>query len=455
MARPDLDALRRAFPHGSQKPFERAFVEGQVGYDCLVAHIEELTGETILQVLAADFGPEVSTSPRPFLQRLVSLLDGPHLDLDFHLILSLLRISQKIPSEAWIDDLVVPLRGRLPQHLWYRFVDQARGDVLFNALNKGTPRDPASPGWDPAESISEAFEKERPEPTVVAVLDRANNDLAVKEFALARLPVGELLELHLAHPDLVSAEAVKAVLPSRFQEEHGTWVPSAGVHTLPEWMTPFALERLRYCGEQEARDLFGWLFLDGSSRETELRDVEFEMAAARYHFAVAHGPWTGLPDWLYWSKVLGRHLATGKAWKDLGYGFIRECIKNGRGFPMQLIDDALDASPTADGRTRLERERAILRRAHEQTARVLVELAEESLHKGDAPSADRFLSAMMCLDPGSFIAGLLHHLQEHPAAPPELKERISTCNDLVRSGQGEPSREGLDEAFLVLTRLVP
>jgi hypothetical protein len=66
-------------------------------------------------------------------------------------------------------------------------------------------------------------------------------------------------------------------------------------------------------------------------------------------------------------------------------------------------------------------------------------------------NGDRFLSAFMSLDSGSFIRGALHGLKKISDPPADIVARIEGCEELAGAGGRKPSDEAFLEAFLVLT----
>ena len=103
-------------------------------------------------------------------------------------------------------------------------------------------------------------------------------------------------------------------------------------------------------------------------------------------------------------------------------------------------------------RVRRSVRRSVLRKIHDEPARLLIERAEEALKSGDQVAGDIFLSAFMSLDPGSFISGPVHHLRKIPNLSAELFARIAACETLARAGNRAPTEDAFFEAFLVLTR---
>jgi hypothetical protein len=440
-----LDSLYRGLGGAPERAFRRAISEQPIGADAygfLVEHATELSAEVILEFFASDLASDICLNPKPFLQRLVMTLpaSGP-----FNLLRTL-QLSRRIPPEAWIEDLVLPLRTVLPRYQWYRFVDKARGGALFNEINRGTPRDPNAPTWNPEDSFSTCFEEARAEPVVVRILEDAHNDVAVARFVVKTRPVGELLGYHVKLPSLITDAAIREILPLRVADSERSWLPPDGVNQLPDWIAPFVAERLRFCINEEALVLFEWLF--SKTRDNFVGDP-FGIALMRFEISARRNCSTG--DWKYWCLPIAKHLETGEAWKTRGREFIKLCIELGKGFPLDVLDTALAASRNNDGISPEKHVRAILRRVHDETARLLIEFAEQAIISGDFDRGDCFMSALLSLDPGSFVGGALHHLGKTPNLPATLRDRIDACKCLAGSGNRAPTREAFREAFLVLT----
>jgi hypothetical protein len=171
-------------------------------YSFLLDHVDELDLNVLVAMFGARLAHDVEVAEKPFVRRLVQLVPSANASQLLHV----LKLSARISAEAWSEDLTLPLRGKLPNYQWYRFVDKARGGAIFNALNVGMPRPAHEPNWNPDEMFVTSIEEVREEPIVVGLLDRAHDDLAAAEFARNRLPVLVLLQLQEAFPNLVTLD---------------------------------------------------------------------------------------------------------------------------------------------------------------------------------------------------------------------------------------------------------
>jgi hypothetical protein len=455
MDRQLLERLYRGARANPNRVFQRAVSDGPIDtdtYDFLLEHVAELDMDVLLEFLASEATPDVNIRQRPFLHRLAELLstqtDGNHGHL-----LRILSLAKRIDPEAWIEDLTVPLAGRIPNYQWYRLVDKARGGALFDALNTGMQRNEKDSGWDPDESFWPPFEEARTEPVVARVLDLAHNDIAMAAFALETQPVGVLLQLQQRFPDLIHVAAIERILPERVARRAESWVSRGGADELPSWISRWVPQRLELCDEEEARVLYDWFVFQP---RPDVAADPFKLAMLRFKLAVSSTPADPRkPPWRYWQPRIAAHLLTGAAWKSRGRELIAPCIELGKGFPPQILEASLESPPSADDGARAKRQKAILRRIHDETARLLVEYAERALIAGELERGDLFLSAFLSLDPGSFIRGAVHHLGKLPGLTPELIARVDACKALAGAGHRDPTKGAFLEAFLVLTGQVP
>lgn len=429
MQRRDLESLYGVSSASPNVVFKRALSEpiGRDAYEFLLDHASELDFESLTSLFRARVAEDVEKHPRRFLQRLVELVPGA----DDGQLLDILGAAEHIESHAWLIDVVLPLRGQLPDWKWYRFVDRAKGGQVFDALNRGLPK---TTDWDPAAMFVTSSEMDRPAPLVLPVLDKAHDDLAVAQFAFQELPVSELLLLHAKVPDLVTAEQLKQVLPKRIRDSQ-PWLPPT-VTRVPASLAPYFVERIRHCRENEARMLYEWLV--SRAGEGDL----FDLAVYRFETA-AKDRTPGKPVRFHWAERIGERLTTGAAWKRYGGVFIGRCIDRGLGFPRAVIERALAVAEKSA-------EQAILRRAHEVAGRLLIERSEKAIVAGKHERAALFLSAFLNLDPGSFLAGPMHRLSKRPDLTSDLVDQVEACRILTRAGGRSPTIDGFLDAFLVL-----
>lgn len=273
---------------------------------------------------------------------------------------------------------------------------------------------------------------------MIPLLERAHDDLAASQFALATLPVHVLVPLHEQVPECITRDALEKVLLTRVTAEQ-SWAIVDGTDRLPAWIAPFVVERLRHCGDEEARALFAWLV------------ALPEGATSRERYELAVGRFERTPFEEFWHSQIGRCLSTGASWREQGRSFIELCIEGGRGFPAAVLHAALDSAALGHGASAEEHQRAILKRVHEETAKLLVARAERALRAGDHPGGDLFLSALISLDPGSFVGGALRRIGKIPVLPAEIVLRIDACAELVKASGRAPTADAFLEAFLVLT----
>ena len=234
------------------------------------------------------------------------------------------------------------MKGRLPTYQWYRFVNKSRGGTIFNALNVGLPKQCGYAGWDADKMFVTSVEEERPEPIVVGLLNRAHDNIAGAAFALKTQPVAALLRLHERFPQLLRIDAVRVAVGERVASTAESWVLDEPM-LMPQWMAPFVVDRLRHCGDAEARSLYGWLFtLPEGTHHGDPYVIAFE----RFKRA---------PLETFWHPCLGVHLVTGASWKTRGRELIGFCINLGLGFPPDTIRAALSVPDGRDGASAEER----------------------------------------------------------------------------------------------------
>jgi hypothetical protein len=213
---------------------------------------------------------------------------------------------------------------------------------------------------------------------------------------------------------------------------------------LPECLTPFCVERLGGCDDDEARVLCAWLH---TLPPNWLGNITFESALERFKVAARASRATEM-EW--WSVCIGRHLSTGSAWKTKGREFIGLCIDL-KWFSSGALRAALRVAKQTNGVSQEKHGASILKHAHDETAKLLIERTDGALKVGDFKEGDLLLSAFMSLDPGSFASPRLHRLlTNHSSLPPAIVARIEACKELASAGGREPSERDLREAFLVL-----
>jgi hypothetical protein len=224
-------------------------------YEFLRAKAHALDSNAILKTLIAKLPDGVERHDEAFVARLSDILASETWDSHLHDMLEAFDHAERMDRAAWLD-LTRRLRGRLPNWVWFRFVDEVRGGKIFNALNVGRPV--KYPGFVVPEEMSRGFcendESDRPEPRVVPLLDNPENDLAALPFALS-LPLNVVLYLHDKLPDVVTLDAVTSVVEGKVEGAERWHLP------LPEWLAPYAIGRLRHCDDDEAQAIFDWLLI--------------------------------------------------------------------------------------------------------------------------------------------------------------------------------------------------
>jgi hypothetical protein len=113
-----------------------------------------------------------------------------------------------------------------------------------------------------------------------------------------------------------------------------------------------------------------------------------------------------------------------------------------------------DLIRAAVGSARDDEHRAsMFRGMHDAAAGVFVARTEAAMDAQDWALANRLLRALACLDPGSFIAGPIHHLGKNQGLPLKVRHLVETCEDLFKRASGRaPTGEGLLDAFDLLRR---
>lgn len=391
MAQHDLDARHAVRP---TLAFARALTVplDAEKYSFLLAHADELALEHVIALFRAELPDDVQVREAPFVRRLADLVVASD-----HELLQLLEARDAFDDVVWLE-LTKLVRDGWPTQpfKWYRLVDKVRGCALFNALNVPPPYR--------EEFIITSHEEARPEPMVVPILDDRHNEPIVRAFALT-LPLDVILDLHTKLPDVVTKEDVASVVTGRVDGGDAPWHPP-----FPEWTVDHVRARLRSCGTDEALALFAWLESQPGAGDL------FELAFGRFKLD---------PFPKEWHRALGTRLRTGTAWKSEGRRVIAFCVELNKGFPPLILEAAgvTDASEEAAGR---------LRRVHDAAASVFVDRAAEAVRAGDIDLAKRCLAALTCLDPGSFIAGQLHHLSKQEPMPKDLGAMIEMCAELFR-----------------------
>ncbi|MBI5536575.1 MAG: hypothetical protein HY898_27895 [Deltaproteobacteria bacterium] len=419
MDRQTLDSLYAANPI---RAFKRALGEPKhnaAGQQFLIDHVHELDAELTIVALGKPLAQDVEARLEPFVRRLAEVLpqSNPGRELEA------LRLARVLDPVAWTD-LTKRLKGRLPQWKWYRFVDQVRGGRIVNALN-------VAPSDINPDCFCSSREEMRTEPLVVPLLENPDNDIAARRYVLT-LALDVIISVHKQVADLVTLEDVSLAAEARATSTEDRWTPP-----LPACLAPQVVQRLGHCDDAEALDLFAWICI--------LPDPPgdlFELALQRFKMA---------PLTLEWHTYLGTHLATGKAWKSKGRAVVEYCVDLNKGFPPALVNASLAAGASNTADEMKAHHTAICRAMHDVAASVLVAHAEDAVNCAEWPAAKRLLSALACLDPGSFISGPVHHLRVGPSIPEEVERLISACERLFkRPGGRSPTVDGFHEAFFEL-----
>lgn len=422
MERALLDDLYSVSP---RRAFQRALADisnDANSYGLLLDRANELDAQQILAVLTAKLHDGVERHDNPFIEQLARIFASANWDRHVHYLLEAFGHAGKIDPLAWLD-LTQRLRGRLPNWVWYRFVDQVRGGKIFTALNSLRPHG-GSP-TEPRTAFCKNIEKDRPEPLVVPLLDNPDNEIAALPYALS-LPLNVVLWLHENLPHVVTLESVKSVVPGKVAS-HEPWQPP-----FPPWIGRYAVERLHdvHCDDPEAQAIFDWL-VEVEHSPAELLDA----ALVRFKRAFLESKW---------HPHLGSALNTGKAWKQspLARDIVEFCVETNKGFPPTTITAALHHAKDDESRA------SIVRGLHDVTASVLVEHAERAIEAADWKKTERVLRALACLDPGSFISGPVHHLRKIAELPSEIGRLVEVCERIFkRPGGRSPTVEDHGEAF--------
>ncbi len=445
MDRQSLDLLYSGSQGSPSRVFQRAASEKPLpapNHQFLLDHVQELDVGHLVTVFNAQLADGVLLAERSFVARLAALISVADGVAQLDAVIETLRLSAKISTEAWWELLTLPLKGRLPSYQWYRFVDKTRGGDIFNTLNVGIAPAYVSRGLDPDEGFCMSIEESRTEPAVVALLDRPYDDLAAAKFALETQPVPALLDLHTRFPRLVERSDLEKALASRIGLTTGFWAPAEGAPSFPTWMAPFVVQRLEHGPDEEARALYEWLLTQpDDSHSSDL----FSLALERFRRA---------PLAPVWHSHLARYLRTGTAWKSRGRTLIDLCIDLGKGFPPLTLRAALNAAREEDGASVDQHKSAILRRVHDEAAKLLVDRAARAFKAGELADGDLYLSALLSLDCGSFVRGALRRLRDIPDLPAAVIARIEACEALTHAGGRDPTEDAFHEAFLVLMRQV-
>lgn len=451
----DRHLLDDMFSKKPQRAFDRALAEVSTCSDCYAFLLDKTKDgglaradrepEIILKVLVTRLPDKVVRHDEPFVARLAEIFAGETWDRHASDLLEAFDAAKRIDRPAWLD-LTKRLRGRLPNWVWFRFVDEVRGCAIFNTLNAGRPSKYAHLSRTTDQLLRgfcENDEKDRPEPLIVPLLDNPDAELAARAYALS-LPLHVILYLHDRLPVVITLDEVKSVIEGKV-EGHEPWRPP-----FPEWVVPFAARRLHFCEEEEAHVLFDWLLTMPHDPEAML-----EAAVARFKKSLLEPKW---------HAFVGAALNTGRAWKDgslggrekkgnptrerkgkLVRGIVEFCVETNKGFPAALLEEARVHAKDDASRD------AIVSGLHDVTASVLVEYAERAIRAGDWEKAKRILAALHCLDPGSFISGPVQHLQKIAELPPEIARDVELCARIFkRPGGRAPTPEGHRDAFIEL-----
>lgn len=382
-------------------------------------HVDELSAEDVIRLFGKPRDDD-DGDIEPFIIRLADALA----QAKDHVAIQALDLAETLDQYAWAD-LTRRLRGRVPTPIWYFYVDRVRGGEIFNALNVSPPDLVDGDYLGPVAST-------RPEPFVVALLENPDDDLAARKKALA-FPMDVILFLHERLRDHIPQDVVETAAASRTSSSDDRWHPP-----FPSWMATYVIERLRHCGDDEAKDLYEWL----GTREADAVDHD--------HYGVARARLLQSPRDPTWQVIVGRHLATGKDWKKRGREFLEFYARHNGGFPRGLLTASLNAASAKDGATPDEHRAAILRTVHDESAVIFVQRAEEAMQQADWTTARQTLEALQSLDPGRFIRGPLHHLRKIPEVPRDVLAHVDACVELARVGGKEPSEEAFHDAFIAL-----
>lgn len=452
MDRPLLEKLYAAAP---AQAIRRALSSKPLNADChqfLCERAGELTDRQAIELLSAPLDPDVEPRPQAALRRLFELITEharTHADVPFPHIRDLLQAAGAVDPDAWRDELVRPLKGIVQARQWYGYVAKVRGGTLFPDLIAELLQSRTHGSWS-EEDLGLIREDDRvPDTAIVKAVELAHDDLGLANYVLDALPLHLVLHMQRRHPTLFDAGKVLRAAARRAGQASDCFATAEDVQLLPESFAPIVAARLLHCDDAEARILYDWLF----SRVQDAT-LEFETAAHRLRGSILspgsqREPSLLFANAMYWAHLVGRHLTTGASWKNKGSELIRFCIQAGRGFPPPVLEAALGAARETGGATADEHRSAILRHVHDETAKVLVDLTETAIDN-DVGKAERYLSALMCLDHGSFLGGALSRLRNKPNFPTSLSDRLEACLQLTRLGKRQPTSEAFIEAFRVL-----
>lgn len=379
-------------------------------------HVGELIVDDLLAFLRSGRASE-DIGIEPFIEKLTDVIaSGAE-----HVAVPVLQLSDKVNVRDWAH-LTRSLRGRIRDPIWYFFVDRVRGGEIFNELN-------VPPAGFPSLDFLCYAATSRPPPLVIPLLDTPDNDVLARPYAFT-CPMAELLRLHEVLPRHFPREDMERSIAGRATSKGDRWP-----RTLPTWMAPYVIQRLRVCEDEEAQDLYAWLV------EHPSPDVAcdfFELAFERFRLS---------PLTQVWHPIVGRHLASGKDWKRRGIQVLAFCANYNRGFPPRLLTASLEAAHADDGVAADTHRKSILKAVHDETAKLFVARAELALRTQDWETARKTLDALRCLDPGRFIRGRIHYMQKIEPMPGDVRALLDVCEELAGIGGRNPSTEAIEEAF--------
>lgn len=451
----DRSLLEKLYAAAPERAIHRALFSKPLNADCygfLYEKARELSDRQAIELLGASLEAGLEPRPRAALRRLVELI-SEHARVDpevpFPHVRELLHAADAVDPDAWRDDLVRPLMGIVQARQWYGYVSKVRGGTLFPDLIALLLRSRRHGAWSEEELGLIRGDERAPNADIVRAVELAHDDLGLADYAVDSIPVHLLLHLHRKHPSLLDVGKVAQAAQGRAALVSECFATATDVQLLPDSFAPIVAKRLLHCDDDEARILHSWLF-----SKVQDATLEFETAAHRLRGSILSPGSPGEPSLpfanaMHWAPLVGRHLTTGASWKNKGSDLIRFCIQAGRGFPPPVLEAALGAARGTDGATADEHRSAILRHVHDETARVLVELTEPAIDN-DVSKAELYLSALMCLEHGSFLGGALSRLRKKPNFPTSLIDKLEACLQLTKLGKRQPTSETFIEAFRVL-----
>ncbi|MGH7436155.1 MAG: hypothetical protein ACRENE_10825, partial [Polyangiaceae bacterium] len=317
----DLEALFARNPAAVVSRLLREGSLGRVAHDFLLEHGGVLTVQDLATVLAM---PSAKDLAERHDERFVEVLADLLPKVEWTAPLAVLSLVQKIDPDAWFS-LTKHLRGRLrEEYVWWRFVDYVKGGPVFNAINV-----PDLPTPLPAPPLPMYYlakdEPRRPEPVTIQLLDHRWDDSTCARFALT-LPMHRLLKVHASVPEHVTRGDVEAVARGRAATDDWWWSrPTPENAPFPDWFSPFALERARFCPtKEEALVMLQWLRTRGTVDEDTLFDVALDRCRKD-------------PFWDWWHHWLGCYLSSASRWKHRGRGVVELYLALNRGFPAELL----------------------------------------------------------------------------------------------------------------------